>query len=127
MSASYAFGGKPSYDGVIPEQSFDPATGHLGALEIAVRYDALKLDSDSFDRSNPTASYANGFANPTASVSKAQGWTGAVVYSPSRTLRFYLNFEQTFFKDGGAADATTKLPTDRKTENLVFARAHVKF
>ncbi len=127
VSASYAFGGRPSYDGVIPDQSFDPATGHLGALEIAVRYDALKLDSDSFDRSTPTASYANGFANPTASVSKAQGWTGAVVYSPSRTLRFYLNFEQTFFKDGGAADATTKLPTDRKTENLLFARAHVKF
>jgi hypothetical protein len=42
-------------------------------------------------------------------------------------LRFYLNYEQTFFTDGGAADATTKVATDRKTENLLLARVHVKF
>jgi phosphate-selective porin OprO/OprP len=128
VSLSYVFGGTASYDGATPRYLYDPAAGHLGSLEVAVRYDALQIDDKTFDRSDPAGgSYARGFANPTAAVSKAQGWTGAVVYSPSRTLRFYLNFEQTFFKDGGAADGTTKIATDRKTENLLFGRVHVKF
>jgi phosphate-selective porin OprO/OprP len=128
-SLGYVLGGTNSYDGATPKYLFDPAAGHLGALEIAARYDALRIDDHTFDRSDPAGgSYAKGFANPTAVVSKAQGWTGALVYSPSRTLRFYLNYEQTFFKDGGApTDTTTKVATDRKTENLLFARVHIKF
>lgn len=128
VSASYVFGGTASYDGATPYHPLDPASGELGSLEIALRYDALKIDDATFDRSDPAGgSYARGFANPTAVVSSAQGWTGAAVYSPSRTLRFYVNFEQTFFKDGGAADPTTKVATNRKTESVLFGRVHVKF
>jgi len=127
-TVSYVLGGTASYDGATPNHPFDSAAGHYGALELAARYDALQIDDQTFDRSDPAGgSYARGFASPVAAVSKAQGWTGAAVYSPSRTLRFYLNFEQTFFKDGGAIDPTSRLATNRKTENLLFARVHVKF
>jgi phosphate-selective porin OprO/OprP len=128
VSANYVLGGKASYDGSVPDHPFDPAAGYFGALEVAARYDGLLIDDATFDKSNPAGgSYAKGYANPTSVVSKAQGWTGAVVYSPSRTLRFLLNYEQTFFTDGGAADPVTKLATDRKTENVLLGRVHVKF
>jgi phosphate-selective porin OprO/OprP len=128
LSASYVLGGTASYDGATPTFPFDTSLGHYGCLEIAGRYEALIIDEDSFDRTDPTGgSYARGFANPISAVSKAQGWTGAAVYSPSRTLRFYLNFAQTFFKDGGPIDPMTRVASNRVTENLLFARAHVKF
>lgn len=128
VTASYVLGGTASYDGATPDHPFDPAAGHLGALEIAARYDVLQIDDKTFDKSNPAGgSYAKGYANPTAVVSKAEGWTGSLVYSPSRTLRFLVNFEQTFFTDGGAADATTKVATDRKTENVIIARGQINF
>jgi phosphate-selective porin OprO/OprP len=127
-TVSYVLGGTASYDGATPNHPFDAAAGHYGSLELAARYDALLIDDKTFDRSDPAAgSYARGFASPVAGVSKAQGWTGAAVYSPSRTLRFYLNFERTVFTDGGAVDPTTRLASNRATENLVFGRVHVKF
>ena len=127
-TVSYVLGGTASYDGATPNHPFDAATGHYGSLELAARYDVLQIDDRAFDRSDPaTGSYARGFASPVAAVSKAQGWTAAAVYSPSRTLRFYLNVEQTFFTDGGAIDTSTRLATNRATENLVFGRVHVKF
>jgi phosphate-selective porin OprO/OprP len=126
VSASFVLGGKPTYEGVTIDHSYDLAAGHLGALELAGRWDALIIDDGAFDNATPAGGgYATGFANPTTAVSKAQGWTGAVVYHPLRTLKLALNFEQTFFK-GGAAGAD-KIATDRKTENLLFARVHVKF
>jgi len=128
LSASYVFGGTASYDGATPTYPFDSKLGHYGSLEVAARYDALVIDDATFDRSDPAGgSYSRGFANPTAVVSKAQGWTAAAVYSPSRVLRFYLNFEQTFFNDGGPIDPLTHVASNRATENLLFARAHVRF
>jgi len=135
-TVSYVIGGKAGYDGATPDSRFDLSRGTLGALEIGVRWNYLKVDSATFgdaaDASVPT------FADRYKSSSKAQGWAGALTFVPSRTVRFAVNFEQTRFTGGSSVstpvtdpDTGTTTPkvtiADRKTENALFGRAQVNF
>jgi phosphate-selective porin OprO/OprP len=110
-TASFVIGGKNGYDGPTPTNRFDLSKGTLGALEIAVRWNYLKLDDDTFPA----------YASHTTSANKAQGFGVAANFVPSRTLRISTTFEQTYFTGGAAASG------DRKTENVILERVQVNF
>ncbi|HEX2657568.1 MAG TPA: porin [Polyangia bacterium] len=133
---SYVIGGKNGYDGATPDNRLDLSKGNLGALEIGVRWNYLKVDQAAFGDAADATILA--FADLKKSASKAQGWAGALTYVPSRTVRFAVNFEQTRFTGGASVStsvtdpATNKTTTtvtvgDRKTENALFGRAQVNF
>lgn len=135
-TASFVIGGKNGFDGATPTNRLDLAKGTLGALEIGVRWNYLKLDDATFGSAADPA--ATTFADNKRSVSKATGFAGALTYVPSRTVRFTVNFEQTRFTAGSSVSTTTTDPTtmkttttttvaDRKTENALFGRAQVNF
>ncbi len=113
-TASVVLGGKNGYDGATPSQPLDFARGTLGALELAVRWNRLQIDGDTF----PV------YADMTKSASKAQGWAAAANYVPNRTLRLAVNYERTSFT-GGAGTASA--PKDRNTESVVIGRVQINF
>jgi phosphate-selective porin OprO and OprP len=113
-TASFVLGGKNGYDGATPAQPLDLAKGTLGALEVAMRWNWLKVDDATFPD----------YADITKSASKAQGWAGALSYIPSRTLRVAVNYERTTFTGGGGSAAA---PKDRTTEAVVIGRVQVNF
>ena len=135
-TVSFVIGGKAGYEGATPTNRLDLAKGTLGALEIGVRWNYLKVDDASFgNAADPTAPV---FADEKRSVRKATGFAGALTYVPSRTVRFAVNFEQTRFTAGSSVSTTTTDPTtmkttttttvaDRKIENALFGRAQVNF
>lgn len=113
-TASVVIGGKNGYDGATPSQPLDFARGTLGALELAVRWNWLKVDDAAF----PT------YADLSKSASKAQGWAFGANYVPSRPLRLAVNYERTTFTNG--AGTTTALK-NRNTESVVIGRVQVNF
>jgi len=135
-TVSFVIGGKAGYEGATPTNRLDLAKGTLGALEIGVRWNYLKVDDASFgNAADPTAPV---FADEKRSVRKATGFAGALTYVPSRSVRFAVNFEQTRFSAGSSVSTTTTDPTtmkstttttvaDRKIENALFGRAQVNF
>ena len=114
-TASFVIGGKNGYDGATPTQSFDFRKGTLGALELVVRWNWLKVDGAAFPD----------YADITKSASKAQGWAGGANYVPSRTLRIDVNYERTKFTGGGGGTAAA--PKDRNTESVIISRVQVNF
>jgi phosphate-selective porin OprO/OprP len=113
-AASVVIGGKNGYDGATPYQPLDFARGTLGALELAVRWNWLKVDD---------ATYPN-YADISKSASKAQGWAVGANYVPSRPVRLVVNYERTRFTGGAGTTTATK---DRNTESLVIGRVQVNF
>jgi phosphate-selective porin OprO/OprP len=113
-TASVVLGGTNGYDGATPTHRFDPKTGDWGALELAVRWNWLKLDNATFPA----------YASILKSASEAQGWAGAVNFVPSRTLRFAVNYERTTFTGGAGTTAT---PKNRNTEAVIIGRVQVNF
>ncbi len=113
-TASWVVGGKNGYDGATPFQPFDLGRGTLGALELVVRWNWLKIDDATFPN----------YADITKSATKAQGWAGGANYVPSRLLRLSVNYERTTFT-GGAG--TTTAVKDRNTESVVIGRVQVNF
>jgi len=135
-TVSFVVNGKNGYDGATPTAPLDLSKGTWGALEIAARWNYLKVDDATFgNTADPTAPV---FADEKRSVRKANGFGGTLTYVPSRTVRFAVNFEQTRFTAGSSVSTTTTDPTtmkttttttvaDRKTENALFGRAQVNF
>jgi phosphate-selective porin OprO/OprP len=113
-TVSCVFGGKNGYDGATPTQIFDLSKGTLGALEVALRWNVLKVDDATFPD----------YADLSKSASQAQGWAGAINYVPSRTLRLAVNYERTTFTGGGGTAAAIK---NRNTEAVVIGRVQVNF
>jgi phosphate-selective porin OprO/OprP len=111
VTVSFAIGGDVTFEGVKPHKSLDLANGGYGALEIGARYNWLDIDSAAF----PTG------ADPTKSVSKAQGYGLALNWQLSRNLKASGNFEETFFTGGAARGA------DRNTEKVLIGRFQVAF
>jgi phosphate-selective porin OprO/OprP len=107
-TASYVFGGKNGLDGATPNSSWDPGNGQLGALELAVRYQELTLDQNSFPL----------FASTDASASKAQGIGVSLNWALSRQFRLTTGFEHTWFKNGSKGG-------DHKPEDVWLARAQL--
>jgi phosphate-selective porin OprO and OprP len=111
VTASVAFGGDVTFEGVKPYHSLDASQGHWGAFEIGARLNYLEIDTQAF----PTA------ADPTKSVQKAEGFGVALNWQLSRNLKLSGNFEETWFNEGAAASA------DRKTENVLIGRFQIAF
>ncbi len=124
VTVSYVIGGKNGYDGATPNARFNLAQRTWGAIEIAARWNWLKVDNATFG--NPADPTAVVFADPTKSAGKAQGFGGSMNFIPSRTLRLTVAFEQTRF-EGGRVAADKKTVLDRNTENLIFGRTQVNF
>jgi phosphate-selective porin OprO/OprP len=110
VTVSVAYGGDVTYEGVKPHRPLDLAHGSLGAVEVGVRYNRLDLDDVGF----PT------LADPTRSVTKAQGWGLASNWYPSRNLRVSANYERTNFT-GGVRNG------DRTTEKVALGRFQINF
>jgi phosphate-selective porin OprO/OprP len=119
---SFVIGGKSGYDGATPTNRFDPAKGTWGALELAARWNYLKIDDGTF--TGPPDPTKVAYADPSKSPSKAQGFAVAANLIPSRTVRVGTTFEQTQFTGGAGTFAAV---ANRKTENVIFTRAQVNF
>ena len=92
VTGSYVLTGKPTSErGVRPKKPFDPAAGAWGALQIAARYHALRVD--------PRA-VALGFAASGASR-KAEAWTVGLNWFVTANVRHILNVERTIFDCDG--------------------------
>ncbi len=111
VTASVAFGGDVTYEGVKPRHPLDLAAGALGALEVGFRYNWLEIDDAVF----PTG------ADPAKSVREVKGYGVALNWQLSRNLKASGNYEQTRYT-GGAANGT-----DRKTENALIGRFQAAF
>lgn len=111
VAATYLVGsGVNSFEGVQVKDPFDPKTGRLGVLELAVRYGELRFDADAFPL----------YADPTRSIKLARGFAGAANWHWSRNVKLAVTYEETHF-EGGAAKG------DRKTERVLFTRLQTAF
>lgn len=110
VTASYVLTGEPASDrGVRPRQTFDPANGRWGALQVLGRYTELAVDRDVF---------AAGLAAAGASR-VARSWTAAANWYPNAWIKWYATFERTVFDEG--------LPGARPAEDVVLFRAQLAF
>jgi len=108
---SYVYGADPTFDGVTPKHPLDIAAGHIGAIEVGVRYEWLKVDSAAFPI----------LADPTKSAREAQTVAAALNWYMSRNLRANLNYAQTWFEGGAVMDG------NRQTEKVVIARLQANY
>ena len=101
---------RASYDGVIPKRPFDLKKRHFGALELAGRYNELRVDKAAF----PV------FADVTKSAYQARSFGVALNWYLTANTRFGINYERSDFKGGS--------PTgNRNAENVLFGRLQVSF
>lgn len=98
-----------SYRGVSPKTPFSHSGG-WGAVELAIRYHALRVDQNAFPA----------FADPAASAHKAQAWGVGFNWYLDRNLKITADYEQTSFT-GGAAGG------NRTTEKLFVNRFQISF
>jgi len=113
IAASYVITGEAaSYRGVVPVKPFRGSEGGRGAWEVAARYHELSVDDEIFDE---------GFASRTQSAENARAWTVGVNWYMNPFVKLSLNFDQTFFEDGGSDGG------DRPTESAVLSRFQVAF
>jgi phosphate-selective porin OprO/OprP len=117
VTVSYVIGGDNTYDGVKPKKSADWAARELGAVELAVRYNWLDLDDVSFTNNSS-------LADPSKSVTKAQGFGVGLNWWLNRNIKASGNWEQTRF-NGGAGKTTAV--TNRPTEKVAIGRFQVAF
>jgi phosphate-selective porin OprO/OprP len=110
VTVSAAYGGDVTYEGVKPHRPLDLAHGSIGAIEVGARYNRLDTDNVGFP----------GVADPTKSVTKAQGFGLALSWYLSRNVRASGNYEQTKFT-GGARNG------DRTTEKAALGRFQINF
>jgi phosphate-selective porin OprO/OprP len=124
-TASFVIGGRNGYNGATPNQNLDLKKGTWGALEIAARWNYLKMDGATFgDLADATVPV---FSDPTKNVSKAQGFAGGVNYLASRAVKLAVDFEQTRFTGGGQLAADKKSVMNRATENVIIGRLQLNF
>lgn len=113
IAASYVITGEAaSYRGVTPLKPFRGSEGGWGAWEVAARYHELRVDDEIFDA---------GFASRTQSAERARAWTLGVNWYMNPFVKVSLDFDQTFFEDGGADGG------DRPTESAILSRFQVAF
>ncbi len=93
------FGANASFEGVRPARPLNASEGSWGAVELAARYSALRVDADAFPR----------FADPNRSARVARGWGADVHWYLSGNTRVSLQVERTSF-EGGAADGGNRSP-----------------
>jgi phosphate-selective porin OprO/OprP len=102
--------GEPASDtGVRPRANFEVEKGNWGAVQIAARYHALRVDD---------AARTAGFAAAGASL-KAEAWTLGVNWYLTPNVRYLVNLERTVFDD--------KAEGARPAENAFVFRTQLSF
>jgi phosphate-selective porin OprO/OprP len=115
LSSNYVLTGEvASYKGITPRANFDPAKGAWGAFEVVGRYGVLKLDDKIFDEGFGTLTAATG-------ISKEEAWAAGLNWYPTKNIKLALNYEQTHFSRGAAANE------DRPTESLILTRFQLAY
>ncbi len=110
-TVSYVLTGEnATYSGVNPRNNFDPSLGHWGAFELVSRINWFSIDKNAFPI----------YANSQTSANKAKGWGIGLNWYLNKSLKYVLDFDQTYF-DGG------RLTSDRETENFLSSRVQVAF
>jgi phosphate-selective porin OprO and OprP len=110
-TASWVVSGeKVSYEGVVPENPMGPAEGGKGALQLALRYNVLRVDELAF----PT------FANPDVAAERASAWGLGINWYLNYYVRFSFQAEWTQFQGGAPAGA------DREDEKALLIRLQVR-
>jgi phosphate-selective porin OprO/OprP len=99
-----------SYKGIVPKRPFEPGKSGWGALEIAARYSALRVDDDAFPI----------FADLTKSASKAAAWAGGLNWYLNRNVKVALTYEETKFTRGATIG-------DREKEKVLLNRVQLTF
>jgi phosphate-selective porin OprO/OprP len=84
-------GEKATFGMIVPDNPFDPAAGRWGAVEVTARHHQIKFDD---------AVFANGFADPASSVSRANAWGAGVNWYFDRSLRFMVDYDRTNYFGG---------------------------
>jgi phosphate-selective porin OprO/OprP len=107
VAASVVLTGESATHGeLLPRRAFDAGTGAWGALEVALRYSRLDVDSEAFPL----------VADPNVSATGARAWAAGLNWILDRSLKISLDFEHTGFT-GPARDA----------ENVVLGQVQVVF
>jgi phosphate-selective porin OprO and OprP len=88
VSGSIVLGGAPSYQGVKVDHPLDFDRGHWGALELAGRYDELRIGHGVFGA---------GFASATDSAEAAQAWAAGLHWYLARHIAWKLDLSRTHF------------------------------
>jgi phosphate-selective porin OprO/OprP len=106
-------GEKNTYGGVRPRNSFEPnrGFGHLGALELAVRYSQVRIDGDAF-------SY---FAKAATSAQFAEEQGIGINWYLNRYVKLASDYEHTGFR---MASSTV---TPLHSENVLMSRIQLAF
>ena len=108
VTGSYVLTGEPASDhGIHPRHNFDPSNGEWGALQVAARYSASRVDPEVF---------ANGLASSTSNQ-KADAVAVAANWYPNPYIKYYITYERTLL-EGGAPS---------RHETLLLFRAQVAF
>jgi phosphate-selective porin OprO and OprP len=111
LAATYLIGeGSNAYEGPQVRNPFDPKKGTLGVLELAARYNQLRLDDAAFPL----------YADPKKSVKRARGFAVALNWHWSRNVKLASTYEETHFTAGAVTG-------DRKTERVLFLRLQTAF
>lgn len=112
--ASWVLTGEDSsFDGVKPNNDFDPRSGKWGAFELVGRASELNIDRNAF-----TGAF---FADPATNSRSAFETTFGVNWYFSRAVKLNLDLSRTQF-DGGAAGGR-----DHVDEKVVMSRAQFRF
>jgi phosphate-selective porin OprO/OprP len=117
VSAGWVITGEnAAYKGVTPASPVTPAGG-WGAVEVAVRYEAIDFAPASFT----VPAGGTSFADPAKSVRSARGLGGGVNWYLSDVAKVSLTYERTTFKGGAASSA------DRAAEKVLLGRMQMAF
>jgi phosphate-selective porin OprO/OprP len=112
LAASWVLTGEAATEGsagVRPRTNFDFENGHFGALQVAARYHALKVDDRAFALNLAAAGASR----------EAAAWTLGLNWYLTPNFKYVLNFERTVFDDGDEAA--------RRPENALVFRTQVSF
>lgn len=101
---------KASYKGIKPKNPINPKEGKWGAVELAARYNELRIDPATFPN----------FASATVSARRASAFGGGINWYLNDNVKLVADYEQTLFNGG----ATTG---NRPTEKVVESRLEVAF
>ncbi|MBN2573372.1 MAG: porin [Deltaproteobacteria bacterium] len=112
VAATFLFGeGKNAYEGVQVAHPVDRSLDKLGVLELALRYNELRIDEAAFPL----------YADPAKSIKVARGWAAAANWHWSGNVKLGTTYEETYFEGGAAAGG------DRATERVLSGRLQMAF
>jgi phosphate-selective porin OprO and OprP len=112
-------GDDATFGTVVPKRPFAIGQPGWGALELAARVSALKLDPATFTDSKGVAN--SWFADPSSQASKATAWSIGVNWYLTQNVEWVVDYTTTRF-DGGAKNGN-----DRADECAFFTQFQVAF